>query len=123
MTENRLPDYLDHIQQAASDARTFVDGMSKDDFLADKRTKAAVVMALIIIGEATTRILSRYPAVAARHPEISWQAMRAMRNRIGHGYIEINYNIVGEAVESALPELLARLPALRDEAEREAPGP
>jgi uncharacterized protein with HEPN domain len=54
--------------------------MSKDDFLADKRTKAAVVMALIIIGEATTRILGRYPAFAARHPEISWQAMRAMRN-------------------------------------------
>lgn len=24
MSENRLPDYLDHIQQAATDARSFV---------------------------------------------------------------------------------------------------
>ncbi len=33
MSENRLPDYLDHIQQAATDARSFVEGMAKDDFL------------------------------------------------------------------------------------------
>ena len=39
MSENRLPDYLDHIQQAATDARSFVEGMAKDDFLADKRTQ------------------------------------------------------------------------------------
>jgi uncharacterized protein with HEPN domain len=121
VTENRLPDYLDHIQEDASDARTFIEGMSKDDFLADKRTKGAVVMSLIVIGEATTRILDRYPAFAARHPEVSWQAMRGMRNRIAHGYIDINFNIVWDAVETALPDLLALLPALRDDAEREVP--
>lgn len=31
MTESRLLDYLDHIQQAAADA-CFIDGMSKEDF-------------------------------------------------------------------------------------------
>ncbi len=29
MSENRLPDYLDHIQQAATDARSFVEGMAR----------------------------------------------------------------------------------------------
>lgn len=30
MSENhRLPDYLDHIQQAAADARSFVEGLGK----------------------------------------------------------------------------------------------
>jgi hypothetical protein len=29
MTENRLPDYLDHMQQAAADACGFVDGLNK----------------------------------------------------------------------------------------------
>lgn len=55
MSENRLPDYLDHIQQAATDARSFVEGMAKDDFLADKRTQQAVIMSLIVIGEAATK--------------------------------------------------------------------
>ena len=38
MSENRLPDYLGHMQQAATDACGFVEGLGKDDFLADKRT-------------------------------------------------------------------------------------
>lgn len=46
MSENRLPDYLDHIQQAATDARSFVEGMAKDDFLADKRTQQGTVAKL-----------------------------------------------------------------------------
>jgi len=45
MSGNRLPDYLDHIY-----ACSFIDGLSKEDFLADKRTQSAVVMSLVIIG-------------------------------------------------------------------------
>lgn len=44
MSGNRLPDYLDHIQQAAADACSFIDGLSKEGFLADKRTQSAVVV-------------------------------------------------------------------------------
>lgn len=40
MNENRLPDYLDHIQQAAINARSFVEGLAKEDFLADKAYSA-----------------------------------------------------------------------------------
>jgi uncharacterized protein with HEPN domain len=46
MSDNRLPEYLDQMRQAGSDARTFLDGLNKDDFLADKRTQQAVIMSL-----------------------------------------------------------------------------
>lgn len=49
MKDNRLPDYLDHMQQAATDALAFVEGVSKEDFVQDKRTQQAVIMSLIII--------------------------------------------------------------------------
>lgn len=39
MTLSRLGDYLDHIRQAASDAISFVEGLSKDEFLEDRRTQ------------------------------------------------------------------------------------
>lgn len=32
MSENRLPDYLEHMKQAAADACTFVEGLDKADF-------------------------------------------------------------------------------------------
>ena len=41
---NGLPDYLEHMQQAAADACSFVDGLEKDAFLKDKRTQRVVVM-------------------------------------------------------------------------------
>lgn len=38
MSENRLPDYLDHMLEAAQQACSYVENMGKDDFLSDKRT-------------------------------------------------------------------------------------
>jgi uncharacterized protein with HEPN domain len=55
MSGNRLPDDLDHRQQAATDACGFTPGLGKAGFLEDRRTQQAVIMSLIIIGEAATR--------------------------------------------------------------------
>ena len=44
-----LKDYLGHMQVAASDACSFVEGLDQADFLDDKRTQSAVVMSLIVI--------------------------------------------------------------------------
>lgn len=68
--------------QAAADACGFIEGMSKDDFLADKRTQQAVIMSLIIIGEATTKVMDQYAECSAQHPEVPWRSMRGMRNHI-----------------------------------------
>ena len=64
MNENRLVDYLDHIRQAVRDACGFLDGMSKAEFLTNKRSQQAVIMSLIIIGEAVTKVMNRDPAFA-----------------------------------------------------------
>ena len=67
MSDNRLPDYLAHMQQAATDACAFVEGLSKADFLEDKRTQQAVVMSLIIIGEAATMVMDGYADFTLAH--------------------------------------------------------
>lgn len=116
MRENRLPDYIDHIQQAAADACSFVEGLSKDDFLADKRTQQAVIMNFIIIGEAATKVMDGYVEFAQAHPEVLWRSMRNMRNRMAHGYFDINLDVVWETVHQWLPVLLQQLPALYQDA-------
>jgi len=118
MSESRLPDYLDHMQQAATDACNFVEGLGKDDFLTDKRTQQAVIMSLIIVGEAATKVMDRYAEFAESHSEVPWRSMRGMRNRIAHGYFEINLDVVWDTVQTALSELLKQLPAVRNDANR-----
>jgi uncharacterized protein with HEPN domain len=124
LSGNRLPDYLDHMQQAATDARGFVEGLNKDDFLEDKRTQQAVIMSLIILGEAATKVMEGYAGFAENHPEVPWRSMRGMRNRIAHGYFDINLDVVWGTVQTALPVLLEQLPAVRRAAEEDgAKGP
>lgn len=119
MNGNRLPDYLDHMVQAATDACAFVKDLGKDAFLEDKRSQQAVIMSLIIIGEAATRVMDSYAAFTQAHPEVPWRSMRGMRNRIAHGYFDINLDVVWETVQTALPELLRQLSAVRSDADDE----
>ncbi len=112
MSENRLTDYIEHICQAATDACLYVEGMDKGGFLADKRTQQATIMNLIIVGEAATKIMDRFPEFVELHPEIPWHGMRGMRNRIAHGYFDINLDIVWETIQTALPDLLEQLSSL-----------
>lgn len=90
MKELRTTDYLLHIQHTTQLACADVDGFEKQNFLADMRTQQAVVMNLIIIGEAAAKLLQTAGDFLEKHPKIHWKSMRGMRNRIAHGYFEIN---------------------------------
>lgn len=120
MTSGRISDYLDHIERAATDACDFLDGMSQSDFLDDKRTQQAVIMSLIVIGEASTKAMDKCADFVSQHPEIPWRNMRGMRSRIAHGYFDIDLNIVWETVQSALPDLIERIHAAQLKLETES---
>lgn len=117
MTENRLPDYLGHMLEATQQACSYVEGMSKDEFLADKRTQQAVILNIVIIGEAATKLLKDYNTFIDRYPDVPWRNMKGMRNRIAHGYFEIDLDVVWATVTTALPQLLDRLPAIVKDAD------
>jgi uncharacterized protein with HEPN domain len=112
MTDPRLTAWLGHMLRAATDARDFVEGMTREDFLADRRTQQAVVMSLVVIGEAAARIMDADPGFAAGHPEVPWQAMRGMRNRMAHGYFETDFGIVWSTVDTEIPGLREQLTLL-----------
>lgn len=100
------------MRQTAADATGFVEGMSREDFLADKRTQQAVIMSLIVLGEAATKVMDRYPDFANEHSQVPWRNMCGMRNRIAHDYFDIDLDVVWDTVQNALTPLLVALQAL-----------
>ena len=54
----------------------------------------AVIMSLVIIGEAATKIMDRHADFVLAQPDVPWRSMRGMRNRIAHGYFDINLDVV-----------------------------
>jgi uncharacterized protein with HEPN domain len=113
MTNNesrlRLADYISHMLEAVRLAREYVQDIAKIDFLHDRRTQQAVVLNLVTIGEAAARVVNECNEFATAHPEIPWAQMRGMRNRMAHGYFDIDLNIVWDTVQSSLPDLERQL--------------
>ncbi len=72
-------------------------------------------MDLIIIGEAATKVMDCYPEFADAHSEIPWHKMRGMRNRITHGYFDIDLDLVWDTLQSALPNLIQQLSDIGDD--------
>lgn len=114
MKDQRLHDYLGHMLDAAETACSYIKDQHKETFISDKLTQQAVILNLVIIGEAATKIAQDYPDFVAQQSHIPWKNMKGMRNRIAHGYFDINLDIVWSTVESALPTLIEQLRALRD---------
>ena len=82
------------------------DGVAlKDDAVKSR----AVVRSLEIIGEAATKI---DPDFKSKNPNIPWRRMIALRNRLIHGYMGINYNIVMNVLQHEVPRLANQLESL-----------
>ena len=67
-------------------------------------------MCLVVIGEAAARLAAADPALVRAHPGVPWSAIVGMRNRIAHGYHEIDFSLVWDTVITFVPDLLAKLP-------------
>jgi uncharacterized protein with HEPN domain len=114
---------LDQMMQAAQMASSFVEGLEKDDFLKDARTQQAVAMGLLTIGEMVSRLTRDHAGFLERHPDASWSKMRGMRNRIAHGYFELDFEVVWDTVLTELPKLIYRLSSIREAAARDGGSP
>ena len=101
----RVRDYLDHIVQAIERIKRYVAPEDHDGFLQDEKTQDAVIRNIEIIGEAARNVERVAPEYAAAHPEIPWPVIYAMRNRVSHGYFEVDLDLVWQTVQTDLPVL------------------
>ncbi len=95
-------DYLNDILENIADIREFTSGLTRESFSVDKKTMKAVVRSLEVIGEAANKLPEH---VRNRYPQISWQEIIGMRNRLIHEYFGIDLDIVWQTIEEDLKPL------------------
>ena len=108
-------DYLEDIREAAQAARSFVEGMDREAFVADRKTVFAVVRALEIVGEAAKRVPE---PLRKRYPDVPWRAMAGIRDKLIHDYMSVNLEVVWKTVIEDLPALLPLLQRVLDDLPR-----
>ncbi len=98
--------YILHTIDAAEKAVEISNRINRDDLDSDEIYALALVRLLEIIGEAANLVSVDYKD---KNPNIPWKHMISMRNRLIHGYFDINYDIVWDTVKNDLPSLVKLL--------------
>ena len=103
MSTNRdIRDYIFDISDSINDIRSFVLNMNYEDFEADRKTVNAVIRSLEIIGEAAKKIPTE---VRVQYPQIPWNEIAGMRDKLIHEYFGVDLEIVWETIQSDLTDL------------------
>jgi len=98
-----------HILDASRQAVAFIAGRARTDLDADYMLSLALVRLLEIIGEAARGVSATF---RDKHPEVAWRKMVGMRDRLIHGYFEVDLDIVWETVTRDLPALIPQIEAI-----------
>ena len=103
--DTRLLDML----LAAREAQEMVRGATVSDFKQNRTLQLAVLKAVEIVGEAAARISAD---TREQNPDIPRSDIVGMRNRLVHGYFDVNLVRVWETVQRDIPCLVAQLERL-----------
>ena len=95
-----------HILDAAREAVNFIEGHNREDLDTDRKLNLSLVRLLEIIGEAARSITNEF---RQKHPELAWKSMVGMRDRLIHGYFDVNLDILWETVTKDLPPLIDKI--------------
>ena len=108
--------YVQDMIEFSDKVLSYTNGMDHATFVADGRTYDATLRNLELIGEAATHVPR---TVREQHPEIQWRQIIATRNRVAHGYLGIDEDVIWYIIQTDVPNLLPALRNLLDSA-REA---
>lgn len=100
--EVRLRHMLDHAQEALS----MVSEKQRQHLGQNRMLELALVRLIEIIGEAAARVSSEGQE---KYPSIPWPQIIGMRNRLVHGYNQVDLDVLWDTIEFDLPPLITKL--------------
>lgn len=97
---------IQHMIDAAEEALSFVSDKSEKEFNKNRMLVLSIIKEIEIIGEAASKISEE---TKLRYNNIPWQDIVGMRNRLIHGYFDVNIKLVWNTIKNDLPSLLKSL--------------
>ena len=94
---------LRHMRDFAAEAIGMIQGKDRNALDDDRVLELALVRLMEIIGEAAGRVT---PETRQQLPSIPWSDVVAMRNRLIHGYDNVDHDILWDTITHDLPILL-----------------
>jgi uncharacterized protein with HEPN domain len=102
--------YIIDMIEFAEKILSYTEGFDQQRFVENGLTYDATLRNLELIGEAATHIPDE---VRKQQPQIPWRMIIAIRNRLIHGYLGIDNDILWSIIQSDIPMLLTQLQHLK----------
>lgn len=93
--------YLEDIQLSMSRISEYTIGLDFKTFNTDYKTLDAVVRNFEIIGEAARNLPN---SIKEKYTSVPWQEMYYLRNKVGHEYFGVDYEIIWDLAKNYIPE-------------------
>ncbi len=106
MTRRDTTVRLRHMLDYAREAHETVCGRKREDLDDDRQLNLSLVRLLEIVGEAAARVPTDE---REKYPGIPWSEIVGLRNRLIHGYDQVNFDLLWEIVQNDLPPLITEL--------------
>ena len=97
---------LRQIQEAGGRLQTICAGKTLEQLQADWLAIAALERFLEIVGEGVKRLPMN---LRAQYPDVPWKEIAGTRDHLSHGYDDVDYQVLWDAVQKDLPVLLTTL--------------
>ena len=110
MSEREWYFYLDDMIQFSEQVLSYTEGLDREAFEKDEKTYDAVLRKLELIGESATHIPE---VIRETTSTIPWRQIVATRNRLIHGYLGIDTDILWSIIRDDVPALLINLKRLK----------
>ncbi len=104
MSNRDYRDFLHDILEAIEDIDSFIDDLSYEDFVNDRKTLNAVMRSIEVIGEAAKNIPDQ---IKAEYKDVPWKRMTGMRDKLIHGYFGVDTKTLYRTVKEDIPPLKA----------------
>lgn len=115
--------YIDDMLQSAQKVLRYTHGLTFEQLQADELRLDAVERAIITIGEAADKLMKLTPEITQNYPDIPWNLMKGMRNRLVHGYDRVDIEKVQLTIEESIPRLVPQLKQLLESEEAALQSP
>ena len=112
MSEREWGFYLDDMIKFCEKVLSYTERLDHDGFEADEKSYDATLRMLELLGEAATHIPE---AIRETSPAIAWRQVVATRNRLIHGYLGIDNDILWSIIQDDIPVLLQELKKFKRE--------
>lgn len=112
--DERLADIIEAAEKISIRA-----GKGRQAFDADEDVQIVLVHLIQVIGEAASGLSDE---LTSAHPEVPWRQIVAIRNRVVHGYFEVDLDILWDVATIDVPHLAGQVRTIQSRTSTDPAG-